>query len=55
MDDICKETGERHVPDWGTVSVYRDSDRTFIDVICGSCGRRGCVGNAATLIEQIVW
>lgn len=55
-DDICPESPDgRHKPDWKTVTTQWDGDDLYVDVNCERCGRSGCVGNAATLIENISW
>ncbi len=53
--DICKETGESHEPDWHTLKVEWDVDEAYIDVNCGRCGRSGCLGIGAVLAQTIAW
>ena len=54
-DDVCKVTGQPHVPDWKSVSVEQDGDETYIDINCRDCGRSGCIGTQATLADEITW
>jgi len=54
-DDICpKNNGQRHVPDWNSVSITHDGE-THIDVNCKLCGRSGCIGIAEDMEKDIRW
>ena len=55
-DDICpKNNGQRHVPDWNTVTTEWDGGELYLDVRCEQCGRSGCIGTDKLLAESITW
>jgi len=55
-EDKCpKNKGKAHRPDWHNVTMERDGNAFYLDVVCRYCGRSGCIGTVKKLEESVDW
>ena len=51
-EELCPDTGKRHIPDWASVQMTTTHDCSCIDVNCKDCGTSGCVASVEHTLPE---